>query len=284
MTASEAQYQWNMASFDVKRADELSSKSGISPLLAHLLLLRGVETPEEAQDFLYPLLQHLSNPYEMEGMREAVDRIVVAKERDEAILVFGDYDVDGVAAAAILTRGLRRFGMRNVDCDMPDRFAEGYGLTPERVEQAKEEGISLLITVDNGISAYEAAERAKILDIDLIVTDHHAIEGELPEAVAVVNPKRGSDDHAAAFISGAGVAFKLAFALNGSPNDLDLAALGTVSDIVPLLRDNRVIVTLGLQHIKKIPTHWYSKNWRKLHVLISKTLRRKKSGFNWGHG
>ena len=251
MTATAAQFQWNIAPFDIMRVDELAGKTGISPLLVHLLLLRGVETSAALQEYLYPALHQLSNPFELDGMHAAVDRIVLAKERGEAILVFGDYDVDGVAAAAILTRGLRRFGIRRVGCDMPDRFAEGYGLTPERVEQAKEAGVSLLITVDNGISAHEAAKRARSLGIDLIITDHHAIEEELPEAVAVINPKRGRPEHPAAFISGAGVAFKLAFALNGSPNDLDLTALGTVSDIVPLLHDNRVLVALGLQHIKK---------------------------------
>jgi single-stranded-DNA-specific exonuclease len=251
MSALNAQYQWNIMPFDVERADVLAQGSGISPVLAHLLASRGVETPEGVRDFLCPSLSQLSNPFELDGMRAAVDRIIEAKERNEAVLVFGDYDVDGIAAAAILKRGLDRFGIRRVVCDMPDRFAEGYGLTAARVDAAKREGFSLLITVDNGISAHEAANRARELAVDLIVTDHHSIEGDLPDAVAVINPKRGSSDHVAAFISGAGVAFKLAMALNGSPNDLDLVALGTVTDIVPLLRENRVLVALGLQHIRK---------------------------------
>jgi single-stranded-DNA-specific exonuclease len=251
MTATEAQYHWNFQTFDIKRADALGNASGVSPLLAHLLLQRGVDSAEAAYDFLNPSLRQLSDPYELDGMDEAVNRIMQAKERGEAILVFGDYDVDGIAAAAILSRGLRRFGIQKVGCDMPDRFAEGYGLTPARVEQAKEEGYSLLITVDNGVSAHEAANRARALALDLIITDHHTIEGDLPDAVAVINPKRGSPDHFGAFICGAGVAFKMAMALNGSPNDLDLVALGTVSDIVPLLRENRVYAALGLQHIKK---------------------------------
>ncbi|HDP34907.1 MAG TPA: single-stranded-DNA-specific exonuclease RecJ [Candidatus Hydrogenedentes bacterium] len=251
MTASEAKYDWRMASFDVARADALARECGVSPLLAHLLLLRGVTTPSEARVFLNPSISHLSNPFELDGMRAAVDRIIEARQRDESILVFGDYDVDGIAATAILTRGLRRFGIGRVDCDMPDRFAEGYGLTPERVTQAKEEGHSLVITVDNGISAHEAARRAREIGMDLVVTDHHALDTTLPDAVAVINPKRGAPEHFAANLSGAGVALKLALALNGSPNDLDIAALGTVSDIVPLLAENRVIVALGLKHIKK---------------------------------
>lgn len=251
MKATEPQYHWVISAFDIKRADMLAKSCGLSPLLAHLLLLRGVSTPEDAHEFLNPSLKQISSPYELDGMRDAIDRIMLAKERGESILIFGDYDVDGIAAAAILYRGLRRFGLQRVICDMPDRFAEGYGLTPACVERAKEKGHTLLITVDNGISAHEAANRARALGLDLIITDHHSIEGDLPDAVAVINPKRGASDHFAAFICGAGVAFKLSFALNGTPNDLDLVALGTVSDIVPLLRENRVYVALGLQHIKK---------------------------------
>ncbi len=251
MTAATAEFEWEVAPFDMARADALAQGCNISPLLAHLLILRGITTPEGGHAFLHPTLSQLSNPYELDDMKPAVNRIMAAKERGEAVLIFGDYDVDGVTAAAILARGLQRFGIKRVTCDMPDRFADGYGLMPDRVKQAKAEGYGLLITVDNGINAHDAADKAHALGLDLIVTDHHALDTTLPKAAAVINPKRGPADHVAATMSGAGVAFKLAYALNGSPNDLDIAALGTVADIVPLLGENRVIVALGLKHIKK---------------------------------
>jgi single-stranded-DNA-specific exonuclease len=167
------------------------------------------------------------------------------------VLIFGDYDVDGITAAALLYRGLLRFGLRGVGCGMPERLAEGYGLNAGRVEAAKADGYSLIITVDNGIRAYEAAARARELGVDLIVTDHHAVDGALPDAVAVVNPKREPETHPAYHLCGAGVAFKLAQALNGTKNDLDIAAVGTVADIVPLTGENRVITALGLRHMAR---------------------------------
>ncbi len=223
----------------------------ISPIVAHLLMLRGIETPEEAQRFLFPSTQHLSDPFLLTGMREAVERIARAREANEHVLVFGDYDVDGIAATAILLSGLRRFGLQRTSHGMPLRLTEGYGLNEERVEAARADGVSLIITVDNGISAHAAASRAKDLGIDLIITDHHAIESTLPDAVAVINPKRQEASYPGLHLCGAGVAFKLAFALNGTMNDLDIAALGTVADIVPLLGENRVIVSLGLRHMTK---------------------------------
>ena len=164
-------------------------------------------------------------------------------------MIYGDYDVDGITAAALLARGLRRFGIQRVDCDMPNRFAEGYGITPERVDEARQRGFDLIITVDNGISAHAAAERARQIGMDIIITDHHTLEETLPPAVAVINPKRDHPDHPAAMLAGAGVALKLATALNGVPYDLDIAALGTISDIVPLLAENRVIAALGIKHM-----------------------------------
>lgn len=251
MSVAHLHYRWQIAPFDAARARALAAEVGLPPLIAHLLLLRGVETPDAMRDFLSPSLSHLSDPFAMTGMRAAVKRIMEARARDESVLVFGDYDVDGITAAAILTRGLRRFGLKHVDCDMPDRFSEGYGLTPERVERAHRDGFVLLITVDNGISAHAAAARARELGLDLIITDHHALDAELPDALAVINPKRDDPDLPTAHLSGAGVAFKLAAALNGAPHDLDIAALGAVADIVPLLQENRVIVALGIKHMKK---------------------------------
>ncbi len=251
MTLTAAKYQWRIAPFDAVRAATFAKEVDVPPLIAHLLLLRGQHSAGDMRDFLKPSLNQLTNPFDLTDMRRAVDRIFTARERGEAILVFGDYDVDGIAASAILARGLRRFGIRRVDCDMPNRFAEGYGITPERVDDAKKRDFDLIITVDNGISAHAAAEQARRIGLDLIITDHHTLEAVLPPAVAVINPKRDAPSHPAYMLSGAGVALKLATALTGVPYDLDIAALGTISDIVPLLAENRVIASLGIRHMIK---------------------------------
>lgn len=251
MTLALARHRWEIAPFDASTSLPLAAELGVSPLIAHLLLLRGLKSTDAMRAFLKPSLEQLSNPFDLTDMQPAVDRIILARSREEAVLVFGDYDVDGIAAATIMSRGLKRFGIKRVGSDMPDRFAEGYGITAERVAEAKRQGYQLIITVDNGISAHEAAAHARDIGVDMIITDHHALEAELPPAVAVINPKRDDPAHPAHMLAGAGVALKLTTALNGIPNDLDIAALGTISDIVPLLAENRVIAALGIKHMIK---------------------------------
>lgn len=251
MSIARVRHTWRIADVDRVQTRALAEAVGIPSIVAHLLILRGQETPEEAQRFLLPAAKHLSDPFLLTGMREAVARIERARDANEHVLIFGDYDVDGIAATAILLSGLSRFGLCRVSHGMPLRLTEGYGLNEERVDAAQADGVSLIITVDNGISAHGAARRARELGIDLIVTDHHAIENVLPDALAVINPKREEGSYPGYHLCGAGVAFKLASALNGSMNDLDIAALGTVADIVPLLGENRVIVSLGLRHMTK---------------------------------
>ncbi len=243
--------KWRFCEHDRVRASELAERLGIPRMAAHLLLLRGLETPESADRFLHPALEHLSDPFLLTDMREAIARIALARERGEHVLVFGDYDVDGITGTAILVNALRRYGIARCSYGMPHRLMEGYGLSPDRVQWAKEQGADLIVTVDNGVAAHDAVQAAHDLGIDTIVTDHHIIEGALPEAVAVVNPQREPPDHPAAELCGAGVAFKLAMALTGQTSDLDLAALGTVADIVPLRGENRVLVALGLREITK---------------------------------
>lgn len=242
---------WRIAPSDRPAALALARGAGVPPIVAQLMLLRGIRTPGEAERFLNPSLSHLFDPFLMTGMREAVARITRARDAGETVTVFGDYDVDGVSATAIMTRGLRRFGVERVFQGMPDRMRDGYGLMPDQVEEAHARGVSLLITVDNGINAFAAVDRARELGVDLIVTDHHSVEDRLPEVVAVLNPRIEPEGHPARGLCGAGVALKLATALNGTPNDLDIAALGTVADIVPLSGENRAIVALGLKHMKR---------------------------------
>lgn len=243
--------KWNIAPQDHPGVQHLSAALGIPPILAQLLIRRGLDTPEAAHTFLTPSLQHLSDPFLLTGMREAVERITRARDGGEHVLVFGDYDVDGISGTAILVNGLKRFGLTRVSYNMPKRLTEGYGLDNEHVDEALAQGVSLIVTVDNGIAAHGPAAHARSVGLDLIITDHHSIEHGLPDALAVINPQREPDSYPGRFLCGAGVAFKLSTALNGTPNDLDIAALGTVADIVPLLEENRVIVALGLKHISR---------------------------------
>ncbi|MCC6142317.1 MAG: DHH family phosphoesterase, partial [Candidatus Hydrogenedentes bacterium] len=251
MNGMEVRRLWQVAAQDRPRSKALAEACGIPPLVAQLLLLRRIDTPEAAHRFLRPVMGHLTDPFDLTDMAVAAARIAVARDRQERVLVFGDYDVDGVTSCALLSNGLKRFGLTQVECGMPLRLSEGYGLSVDRVEDACARGITLIITVDNGIKAHDAARRAKDLGVDLIITDHHSIDGDLPDALAVINPKREPEGYPGYYLSGAGVALKLCTALNGTVNDLDIAAIGTVADIVPLIGENRVIVAMGLKHIAR---------------------------------
>ena len=235
--------------------------TGLPPLLAKILVARGLGDPACAERFLRPSLAHLYNPFDLKGMDEAVVRIEQALKNDEAIWIYGDYDVDGITATAILLLTLRELG-KEAEYYIPHRLSEGYGLHMEAIEQLAQEGARLIITVDCGVTAVREAALARELGMDLIVTDHHEPGPELPPAVAVINPKQPGCAYPFKGLSGAGVAFKLAHALlkRLHPEEagareflkslLDLAALGTVADIVPLMDENRAIVTHGLSLLR----------------------------------
>lgn len=244
---------WQVTAEDRAKTTELAAALDIPRIAAHLLMLRGITTAEQGRSFLLPALEHVADPFRLTDMQAAVERVKLAQTRGEHVQVFGDYDVDGIAGTCILVNALRRFGLAHCSYGMPSRLTEGYGLTPDHVETARDAGVNLIITVDNGINAREAAFAARQAGIDLIVTDHHQIEGELPEAVAVVDPKRDTQDTTSLDASGAAVAFKLAWALTGEIADLDLVALGTVADVVPLRGENRALVAMGLNTMIKEP-------------------------------
>ncbi|MDO9289676.1 MAG: single-stranded-DNA-specific exonuclease RecJ [Thermodesulfovibrionales bacterium] len=240
----------------------ISKAASISPALSQILINRGLKTPQEINDFLKPGISGLSDPFELPGIKTAVERIKHALDINERILVHGDYDADGLTATAIMVHTLRMHGL-DVHYFIPNRIAHGYGFNPAAVKIAKELGAKLIITVDCGITSFEAASYAKAEGIDVIITDHHepAVSSQangfsLPDAVAVINPKLSALSSQLSDLSGAGIAFKIAQALatvHGSQftvhDLLDLAAIGTMADVVPLTGENRIIVREGLKLI-----------------------------------
>lgn len=243
---------WDILPYDWSKADAIATALECSHLLGHLLASRGVESAEDALLFLQPEFSQLPNPDDLTDMDAALARIAVARERGEHVFVFGDYDVDGVTGASILTLGLRRYGIEHVTPRLPVREA-GFGLTSAIADEAAQLGAGLIVTADNGSAAHDAAERARELGIDLIITDHHALSETLPHAVACVNPQRIDGDSPLKKLSGAAVAFCLIWKLTESDEEIDLAALGTIADVMPLTTMNRALVVHGLQRLRDRP-------------------------------
>jgi single-stranded-DNA-specific exonuclease len=255
--------RWRLKNCDAEIIAEISKTAGISPLQARLLANRGVSTSEQALEFLSPSLSGLSDPFLMKGVAEAVERLVQAKLRSETLCIHGDYDVDGVTAVALLTDFFRAlsFPVRYV---IPKRLEDGYGLSSEGVDEAKRLGATVLITVDCGITSVSEAEYCRDSGIDLIITDHHTPGETVPNALAVINPLQPGCLAPFKSLAGVGIAFKLAVALRSrlrsegffkklaEPNlreYLDLVALGTIADLVPLTGENRVMAFYGLKEL-----------------------------------
>lgn len=241
--------------------EELAQALGVHPLVARILLARGVDAPGEGRRFLQPELEHLHDPFLLPDMRLAVQRIARAVQGGEKILVHGDYDVDGVCAAALLTRVLRVL-KADVEPFVPHRRVDGYDLQVETVRKAAAAGVRLIVTADCGIVAFRAAQLTRELGVDLIVTDHHEPHpsGELPEAIAVVDPKRPDSDYPFSEICGTAVAYKLCTALleelgvsstKFRTAFLDLVALATCADCMPLQDENRVFVQHGVATMRQ---------------------------------
>ena len=257
-------YKWNyeLPSPEVKTAEEqLANEVGVHPALGHLLFQRGFTTPQEAKRFFRPQLTDLHDPFLMNDMQEAVDRLNEAMIRKERIMVYGDYDVDGCTAVALVYKFLRDF-YPNVDYYIPDRYDEGFGVSKKGVEFAAESGVSLIIVLDCGIKAIEEIAYAKELGIDFIICDHHVPDAELPCAVAILNPKREDNRYPYTDLSGCGVGFKFmqAFAqsngieFNQLHQLLDLCVISIASDIVPIMGENRILAYHGLRILNSKPS------------------------------
>jgi single-stranded-DNA-specific exonuclease len=242
-----------------EEALRLSQALSLSPVLSKILTNRGISSPDEAQSFLNPRLNNLRDPFEIPQIELAARRVLVARERGEKVLVYGDYDVDGVTGTAILLHTLKFLGI-DATYYIPHRYREGYGLSVEAVREIAALGVKLILTVDCGISSVREIDAANALGMEVIVTDHHNLPAALPRASALVNPKQISGEHPSKNLSGAGVAFKFAWALlrtAGLKDNffltslLDLVCLGTLSDVVSLTAENRSLVVGGLNLINE---------------------------------
>ncbi|SHE57150.1 single-stranded-DNA-specific exonuclease RecJ [Desulforamulus putei] len=252
------QKKWRVKAPHAALRQILATEVGISKILAQLLINRGIYTVDQARAFLGSELDRLFSPWLMKDMEKAVERILQARQKGEQILVYGDYDVDGITGTTVLVLALRKLGCR-VDYFIPHRLEEGYGLNKEALERAVEQGVALLVTVDCGISGAAEVETAKELGLDVIITDHHEPPEQLPAAMAVLDPKRPDCTYPFKELAGVGVALKLIQGIferaglgQGEWEEyLDLVCLGTVADIVPLQGENRILVKHGLNRIAR---------------------------------
>lgn len=250
--------KWEYIEVDNSKVKDIAFNHNISEIIASVLLKRGINEDAEIEKFLHPSLDNLNDPFLLNDMDKAVDRIVACIDNNELVTIYGDYDVDGITSIATLSKFLTELGIRN-DYYLPNRLEEGYGLNKAALDKIKENGTKLLITVDCGISAYEEVEYAKSLGMDVIVTDHHECPEVIPIAHAVIDPKRNDSTYPFSSLAGVGVTFKLIHAISirleldrkKYLKYLDIVCLGTVADIVPLVDENRIIVNFGLMLVRE---------------------------------
>ena len=246
------QKRWNILTADEEKVKALHQSLKVHPVLCKIFVQRGIETFEEAKDFFRPQLTDLHSPWLMKDMDKAVERIITAINDDEKILVFGDYDVDGTTSVASMYQFLKKVHS-NLDFYIPHRYREGYGVSKAGIDFAKENGFTLIISLDCGIKSADLIAYAKELGIDFIVCDHHLPDEILPPAVAILNPKQKDCNYPYKELCGCGVGFKLMTALAEKLNlpdesvfeYLDLAATAIAADIVPMTGENRILAFHG---------------------------------------
>ena len=250
--------KWKIYEKNENKIKEISEKYNLNKLLSTILVNRNITQEEEIRLFLKPTRGDFHNPFLMQDMEKAVERILIAIEKKEKVTIYGDYDVDGITSITVLKSFLQERGLE-VETYIPNRLEEGYGLNKKAIETIAEKGCQLMITVDCGISAIEEINHANALGIETIVTDHHEAGIELPKALAVIDNKRKDSKYPFRELAGVGVVFKLIQAIGMKLNlpeesylkYLDIVCIGTISDIVPLVNENRVIAKLGLMLIKQ---------------------------------
>ena len=242
---------------DPEKVAALAASLGIAPVLANLLVQRGIETEEDAWRFFNPKLENLHDPFLMKGMDRAVRRIDEAIERQEPIMVYGDYDVDGTTAVALVYSFLRKLGHPALLFYIPDRYTEGYGVSIKAIDYAERKGVKLIIALDCGIKATEKVAYARTKGIDFIICDHHLPGDTIPEAVAVLDAKQHDCPYPFKELSGCGVGFKMLqgycqyknLPFSEVESLLDLVVVSIASDIVPLVGENRILAYYGLKRL-----------------------------------
>lgn len=256
------QKQWILQTADPAAVDQLVAATGLLPVTARIMAGRGLLDPAAAQAFLAPSLSGMLDPFLLSGMEPAVQRLMTAHAAGELVCIYGDYDVDGITATALLVSGLRALGLQ-AGYHIPNRMEDGYGLNADALQQIRQRGYTLAISVDCGVTALAEARLCREIGLDLIITDHHQPLAELPEAIAVLNPQLPGCGYPFKGLAGVGVAFNLLVALRSRLREqgrcadtgpdlrqwLDLVALGTIADLVPLTGQNRLLVAAGLQRL-----------------------------------
>jgi single-stranded-DNA-specific exonuclease len=267
MNASPMQLRWEfIPEPDHQETEKIASELSLPSVIAKILASRGLDTKEKAEKFLNPSLEDLCDPYLLPDMKEGVDRVIRALKEKEKVMIFGDYDVDGITAASLLFLVLNKLG-GEVSYYLPNRLIEGYGLSEEGIAEAEKRGVTLIVSVDCGITAVREVKFAKEKEIDTIITDHHEPQEILPDAVAIINTKQKRNqpdspptgEYLGGELSGVGVAFKFAQAIyqrlgqdkTELEDHLDLVALGTAADIVPLVGENRILTKFGMNQIAR---------------------------------
>lgn len=249
----EARYEWEFSqNKNQQLANELQQQCQLSPLLTQLLIQRGIDSVEKAKQYLDPQLAELRDPFELHDMQKAVDRIQAAVANGEKIVIYGDYDADGITSTAVMYETLDEVGAQ-VEFFIPNRFTDGYGPNLDEYQRLIDGGAQLIITVDNGVSGAKEIEYANSRGVDVVITDHHELPEKLPEAAAIVHPKYPGSEYAGGDLSGVGVAFKTAWALTEEfPQEmLDLVAIGELADLVDVTGENRVLITWGLKQLRQ---------------------------------
>lgn len=251
------QKTWCLKKYDEEKIEKIKSTYNVSDIMAKLLMSRNIQF-QDIDMFLNGTIDDLYDPYDIKDMEKIVDRIDVALKKHEKVCIYGDYDVDGITSITIMYKFLTKLGI-DIMYYLPDRLVEGYGINNNALDEIKSQGVSLIITVDCGITAIEEIEYAKKIGLDVCITDHHECTENLPDAYAIINPKRKDDNSKFKMLAGVGVAFKCLMAIAEKYNlakeeylkYLDIVSIGTISDIVPLVGENRIISKYGLKMMEK---------------------------------